>query len=182
MSNSSEYVLADNVPGTAWPEDSASPEDDGIDDWGSPDSSGTRERAGPKDHDDGLESTAVGDPTLAEVLRVVFDIGVGERETYVALAGKQASSAGNLAEELDRDRSNVNRYLNSLYQKNLVTRRRRILQSGGHVYEYSARSPDSVRGLLLAGLHEWTDTASDRLEQLLDETAETTEPVTTNGV
>jgi len=178
MSNSSEYVLADDVPGAAWTEDRAGSADDGIDDWEVPDGAGTRARTAPGEND-GPRAAPVGDPTLTEVLRVVFDVGVGERETYVALAGGEATSAGDLAEELDRDRSNVNRYLNNLYQKNLVTRRRRILQSGGHVYEYSARSPDSVRKLLLAGLSEWTAAASDRIDQLVAETTETTERVTT---
>jgi len=178
MSNSSEYVLADDVPGTAWTEDSAGQVTDDGDGWDVSDSAGTRERAGTGESDL-PDATPVGEPTLTEVLRVVFDIGVGERETYVALAGRQATSAGDLAEELDRDRSNVNRYLNNLYQKNLVTRRRRILQSGGHVYEYSARSPETVKELLLGGLGEWADAASDRIEQLAAETRERTERITT---
>lgn len=178
MSNSSEYVLSDGVRGTAWTEDGAAPGNDGTDDWNAPDGAGTRDTAGPGDQNNGPGTTPVGEPTLTEVLRIVFDIGIGEHEAYVALTEREATSAGDLAEQLDRDRSNVNRYLNSLYQKNLVTRRRRILQSGGHVYEYSARSPDSVRKLLLAGLHEWADTASDRLEQLVAGTTETSERMT----
>jgi predicted transcriptional regulator len=175
MSNSSEYVLADGARGTAWTEDGTDHRSDG--DWDTASGPGGR-RGRPAGRDGEPDTASVGEPTLTEVLRVVVDIGIGEREAYVALAEQDATSAGDLAEQLDRDRSNVNRYLNSLYQKNLVTRRRRILQSGGHVYEYSARSPDSVRELLLAGLHEWAEAASAHLDQLVAETAEAAERVT----
>ncbi len=167
MSNSSEYVLADDVPG-AQTENPDSPTSSRRTD---PGVRGTRE--------DRPNTSPDGEPSLEEVLRVVFDVGVGEREAYVTLAGREPSSAGDLADELDRDRSNVNRYLNNLYQKDLVTRRRRILQSGGHVYEYSARPTDDVQELLLAGLERWADTASRRIDQLVAETAETAERLNT---
>lgn len=177
MSNSSEFVLADDVPGAGWTDESAGRETDGVEDWTAPGASGSRDGGAPGDDDHG--TALAGEPSLTEVLRVVFDVGVGEREAYVALVRQQSKSAGDLAEDLDRDRSNVNRYLNNLYQKDLVTRRRRILQSGGHVYEYCARSPDAVRDLLLAGLEAWTDAASDRIDQLVTETDDATEQVPT---
>ncbi len=147
MSKRSEYVLADDVSPDPWAEETDRPDD-------------------PRADDSPVQGT-VATPSLQEVLRVVFDIGVGERETYVALAARECGSAGDLAEDLDRDRSNVNRYLNSLFKKGLVTRRRRILQSGGHVYQYSARPPEEVRGLLRAGLQEWTGTAGDHIDDLV---------------
>ncbi len=149
MSKRSEYVLADDVPADTW-QTAETDEQTPV---------GTREEAPAPD--------TVTPPSLEEVLRVVFDIGVGERETYLALAARECGSAGDLAEDLDRDRSNVNRYLNRLFQNGLVTRRRRILQSGGHLYQYSARPPDEVRALLRAGLREWLGTADDHIETLL---------------
>lgn len=123
----------------------------------------------PADIED-VPTTAAGDePALGEVLQVVFDIGVGERETYHALIGREYSRAGELADELGRDRSNVNRYLNELSEKGIVTRRRRILKSGGHVYQYSARPPEEVRALLLVGLSEWVGTARDHIDEFVAE-------------
>lgn len=124
----------------------------------------------PDGSDDRPSELADVDPSLEEVLQVVFDIGVGERETYVALTAHESTSAGELAEQLDRDRSNVNRYLNNLFQKGLVTRRRRILQSGGHIYQYSARSPEEVGSLLRAGLGEWARTASNHIDEFVADT------------
>jgi len=147
MSKRSEYVLADDV------------------------STGSRveQPAVPGESEEVPTAASDGQPTTEEVLRVVFGIGVGEREAYLALAERGRGSAGDLAEALDRDRSNVNRYLNRLSEKGLVTRRRRILQSGGHVYQYEARPPEQVRARLLAALQEWTDGAHDRVDDLVAE-------------
>lgn len=150
MSNCLKYVLADDVPsGVA------------TDAWDT-------QRNG----DDPSKTVPGGEPTLEEVLQVVFNVGVGEHEVYVALAARGPTSAGDLARELDRNRSNVSRHLRSLSEKDLATRRRRILQSGGHVYEYSARSPEQVRQLLLAGLRRWTHVADERIDELVTEIAE----------
>jgi predicted transcriptional regulator len=150
MSNCSDYVFRDDVRNS-----------NATDAW---DGSG--------DDGDPPNTNPSGDPTLEEVLRVVFDVGVGERVTYLALAERGSASAGDLAKKLNRNRSNVSRYLKSLYQKGLVTRRRRILQSGGHVYEYSVRSPEQVRQLLHAELSKWTRTADKRVNELVTEIAE----------
>ncbi len=170
MSKRSEYVLADDASTDLWTEETDRPGEPAV--------------------EDSPVSGAVATPSLEEVLRVVFGIGVGEREIYVALAARECGSAGDLADDLDRDRSNVNRYLNSLFQKGLVTRRRRILQSGGHVYQYSARPPEEVRGLLRAGLREWTGTASEHIDDIVADiesdraemdAAETTAPASEEG-
>ncbi len=147
MNKRSEYVLADDV------------------------STDTRVKqpAAPGEPEEVPTAASEGEPTTEEVLRVVFGIGVGEREAYLALAERGRGSAGDLAEVLDRDRSNVNRYLNHLAEKGLVTRRRRILQSGGHVYQYKARPPKQVRARLLAALQEWIDGAHDRVDDLVAE-------------
>lgn len=144
MSNRSEYLLVDDAPDSSRPEDG----EPGLGYAGSAD------------------ARIDCDPTLVEVLQVVFDIGLGERNVYEALCGRGHSSADDLAEELDRDYSTVNRTLRALCQNGLVTRRRRILQSGGHLYEYSARPPEQVRALLCHGLEEWTDAARDRIDEL----------------
>lgn len=145
MSEHSQYVLADDVSHDPW----------------------TDQPDRPVEADDPSTTDAITDPSLEEVLQVVFDIGVGEREVYRALAARECGSTGDLADELDRCRSNVSRYLNRLFQKGLVTRRRRILQSGGHVYQYSARSPEEVRRLLRAGLEQWSGAANDHIETLV---------------
>lgn len=120
------------------------------------------------------EIAAESEPSVDDILRVVFDMGVCERRIYDALTDHGHSSATELAEELDRHRSNVNRNLNELFQKGFVTRRRRILKSGGQMYQYSARPPQEVRTLLLAGLQEWIASARDQVDEFAVETP--TEP------
>lgn len=113
-------------------------------------------------------------PAVEEVLEVVFGLGVSEREVYAALAREKESSAADLADELDRSYRTVNRHLNGLCQKGFVTRRRRILQTGGHVYQYSARAPDEVRALLRAGVQEWITAAHDCIDEFASETTTVT--------
>jgi len=116
------------------------------------------------------------EPSVDDILRIVFDMGVCERRIYDALTEREHGSATELAEELDRHRSNVNRNLNELFQKGFVTRRRRILKSGGQMYQYSARPPAEIRTLLLAGLQEWTAAARDRIDDFAPDDGSSTDP------
>jgi predicted transcriptional regulator len=118
---------------------------------------------------DDFAQIADGDLSVVDILRIVFDMGVGEREVYAALVGQEYSSAGDLADQLDRDRSNINRVLAHLHQHGFVTRRRRILQSGGYLYQYCVRSPEEVRRRLLYGVRQWATAACDEIDQFVDE-------------
>jgi len=102
--------------------------------------------------------------TLDDVLEFVFGVGVREREIYSALAASDDRTVQELADELDRHRSSINRGLKELFRKGFVTRRRRILNSGGQVYQYSARSPEHVQSSMVAALEEWTELAQDELD------------------
>jgi len=128
--------------------------------------------ATPADAPDGGDDPAQiapGDLSVVDILRVVFDMGVGEREVCAALTEQEYNSAGDLADQLDRDRSNVNRALTCLHQHGFITRRRRILQSGGHLYQYSMRPPEQVRTLLLYGVRQWATAACNEIDEFVDE-------------
>ena len=94
----------------------------------------TRGTGGRSDRDDGL---AVEEPSREEVLRTVFGLGGHDVRTYDAVDESPGSTTRELADDLERDRSNVNRSLNRLREAGLVTRNRRLLDAGGHVYQYS---------------------------------------------
>jgi len=111
------------------------------------------------------DSSITVEPSLQEVLTAVFDLREHERETYRALLSAPDSTTSELASVVDRDRSNVNRSLSALAEKGLVTRRRRILEIGGHVYQYTANPPGEVRERLHEALDEWVATAHARIDQ-----------------
>lgn len=78
------------------------------------------------------------EPTFEEVLSCVFGVQRHESRTYLALLDNPGSTVSELVDVVDRDRSNVNRSLSTLREKGLASRERRLLDGGGHVYQYTA--------------------------------------------
>ena len=101
----------------------------------------------------------VGDvsPSFEHVLSCVFGVREHESRTYLTLLDHPGSTVAELAETLDRDRSNVNRSLSTLRDKGLVERRRRLLDSGGYVYQYTAIAVPEAKERLHDALDEWVE-------------------------
>ena len=97
------------------------------------------------------------DPSFEHVLSCVFGVQDHESRTYLALAEQPGSTVAELAEQLNRDRSNVNRSLSALMDKGLVERRRRLLDPGGYVYQYTATPVPDAKELLHDALDEWVE-------------------------
>jgi predicted transcriptional regulator len=111
------------------------------------------------------------EPVLAEVMACVFDIQDHEVRTYLSLVDHPGSTVAELAGALDRDRSNVNRSLSTLREKGLAERQRRLLDSGGHVYQYTATPVDEARDLMHETLDEWAAYVHERIDEFGHETA-----------
>ena len=109
------------------------------------------------------------EPGLAEVMACVFGIQEHEVRTYRTLLANPASTVEELAQELDRDRSNVNRSLSTLREKELAERERRLLDGGGHVYQYSATPLDEARELMHETLDEWAAYVHERIDEFGEE-------------
>ena len=105
------------------------------------------------------------EPGLEDVLACVFDIQRHEVRTYLTLLDEPGSTVEELAGSLDRDRSNVNRSLSTLREKGLTDRERRLLDSGGHLYQYTATPLDEARELMHETLDEWTAYVHDRIDE-----------------
>jgi len=105
------------------------------------------------------------EPGFEEVMRCVFSVQEHEVRTYQTLLDHPASTVEELAEKLDRDRSNVNRSLSTLREKNLATRERRLLDGGGHVYQYSATPLEEARELMHETLDEWAEYVHERIDE-----------------
>jgi predicted transcriptional regulator len=109
------------------------------------------------------------EPGLQEVMACVFGVQEHEVRTYETLQSLPASTVEELAEELDRDRSNVNRSLSTLREKGLASRERRLLDGGGHVYQYSATPLDEARELMHETLEEWAAYVHGRIDDFGDQ-------------
>ncbi|WP_280584965.1 helix-turn-helix domain-containing protein [Halorubrum sp. Boch-26] len=101
-------------------------------------------------------------PTRKGVLRTVFGLGEHDVRTYDGVVEVTGATTSELAERLDRDRSNVNRSLNRLRESGLVTRGRRLLDEGGHVYQYYAVD-ESTEDLVARAVDRWRSAALDAI-------------------
>ncbi|SHH49528.1 helix-turn-helix domain-containing protein [Halobaculum gomorrense] len=106
-------------------------------------------------------------PEVDDVLSVAFDLGTHDLRVYHALIDRPSATTHELAEVVGIDRSNVNRSLGRLRERDLVRRRQRLLQEGGHCYVYTATEIEEARELLRDGLDAWTERARDELRGVL---------------
>lgn len=104
------------------------------------------------------------DPDFDRVLECVLGIHDHERRTYRAVLDAPGSTTSELAEDLDRDRSNVSRSLSTLVQKGLVERDRKILDGGGYVYQYFPLRPHEAKRTMHRAVEEWASRAHDRID------------------
>lgn len=109
------------------------------------------------------DDISVAEPSRDEVLQTVFGLGGHDVRTYDAVIGAPGSTTQELARRLDRDRSNVNRSLNRLLEAGLLTRGRRLLDTGGHVYQYSARGEGVAEDAIARAVDRWRSVALDAI-------------------
>ena len=105
------------------------------------------------------------EPEFQHILSCVFGIHDHESRTYLVLRDNPGSTVAELAEALDRDRSNVNRSLTALMDKGLAERRRRLLDPGGYVYQYTATPLPEAKRLLHGALDEWVESVHARIDE-----------------
>ncbi len=104
------------------------------------------------------------EPEFTHILSCVFGIQDHESRTYLVLRDHPGSTVSELAATLDRDRSNVNRSLSTLREKGLVERQRRLLDSGGYVYQYTATDLDETKRMLHDALDTWVGGVHDQID------------------
>lgn len=109
------------------------------------------------------DDVSVSTPSREEVLRTVFGLGGHDVRTYDAVVEITGATTSELADRLDRDRSNVNRSLNRLRETGLVTRGRRLLDEGGHVYQYYA-ADEASETVVARAIDRWRSAALDAIE------------------
>ncbi|TYL38539.1 TrmB family transcriptional regulator [Natronococcus pandeyae] len=111
------------------------------------------------------ELMLVDSPEFERIMECVFGIQPHETRTYFRLLELPGSTVAELASALDRDRSNVNRSLSTLREKELVERERRLLDGGGYVYQYFAVPVPEAQEVMHEAVDEWAKTVHGRIEE-----------------
>jgi len=106
----------------------------------------------------------VEEPGFGDILRCVFGLHERDVETYLALADRDGVAPQPLADDLDRNRSNVARSLRRLREKGVASRRREILDGGGEVYCYEAAPLPDVRARMHEELDAWAAYVHERID------------------
>lgn len=114
----------------------------------------------------------VDEPSFQHVMECVFGIQDHEIRTFFVLAELPGSTVAELADHLERDRSNVNRSLATLHDKGLVERERRLLDGGGYVYQYYTVTLDETKNKMHQALDEWTEDVHERIDEFGHDTSE----------
>ena len=90
----------------------------------------------------------------SDMLCCAFGLRSSEIDAYFSLI-KKKKTVKELAEDINRDRSTVQRILKKLLEKNLVTKETHHIDRGGHFFEYKAVSTKEVRKEILKQLDDW---------------------------
>ena len=115
--------------------------------------------------DDVAELLEADDPDFEMVMACVFGVQGREVRTYLTLLDRPGSTVEELAREIARDRSNVNRSLSRLLDLDLVRRERRLLDDGGYVYQYTANPLDATKARLHDAIDDWVAAVHARIEE-----------------
>ena len=103
-------------------------------------------------------------PEFERVMECVFGLRAHETETYLVLATLPGSTATELATELERDRSTVQRTLSTLVEYQLAERDRRIVDGGGTVYQYFAKPIPEIQQRMRRTVDEWVEEVHNTID------------------
>lgn len=107
-----------------------------------------------------------GEPDFGELLVCVFGITESVAEVYRRLLTRPDQTANELSRRMDCDSSTVNRKLDTLREKGLVTRYRTLLDGGGYAYQYEPASLDRTREVMHRTLEAWAAFMHDRIDEV----------------
>jgi len=81
-------------------------------------------------------------------------------------------TVNDLADTLDFDRSVITRHLSHLVELHVLEKRRRLLESGGHVYIYTPVEPAAIRDRFRRLFLSWVAQAGQEIDSLRREKVE----------
>ena len=94
-------------------------------------------------------------PNFNDVMRCVFKIKDYEIEVYFYLLDHPGSTIAEVSEFLKKDRSSIQRSLQTLMDKGMINRKFRVLGVGGFAYIYTATPLEETKKIMERELQVW---------------------------
>ncbi len=94
-------------------------------------------------------------PNFNDVMRCVFKIKDYEIEVYFYLLDHPGSTIAEVSESLKKDRSSIQRSLQTLMDKGMINRKFRVLGLGGFAYIYAATPLEETKKIMERELQVW---------------------------
>ena len=103
---------------------------------------------------------------IRELLKVLYNLTGSEAEVMYFLCNNEAR-ASEIAEELEKDRSTIQRYLSKLRTTGLV-RRESVVEEGkrGRFYVYAVADKEIMKNKIKRRMNEWKNERISALEDL----------------
>jgi predicted transcriptional regulator len=107
----------------------------------------------------------------SDLLCCAFGLRNSELDVYFAIISGP-KTVEEIAEQIGKDRSTVQRVLNKLYKKGLAMRETHKIQRGGYFYTYHAEETEVIREQILSQLEEWYQATKSFLIESWTQTAQ----------
>jgi predicted transcriptional regulator len=103
---------------------------------------------------------------IKELLKVLYNLSSSETEVMYYLCDEEAR-ASEIADDLGKDRSTVQRYLSKLRTAGLVKRDSKVEEGKrGRYYIYSVPDKDEMKEEVRTKMDEWEDEKLDLLDEI----------------
>lgn len=103
--------------------------------------------------------------TNEDLLRCSFQLNGTEYKVFLSLLKRGKQDVKTLAEELELERSTVQKSLKTLVEQNLVRKRQLNLENGGYKYVYGTKDKEKIKEEVLELIDKWTRSARESVKQ-----------------
>ncbi len=105
-------------------------------------------------------------PEMQQLMKVLYNLSGSETEILYFLCGNDAR-VSEIAEELGKDRSTVQRYLSKLQSSGLVRREARVEEGKkGRYFVYSVPDKERMKEKIAERMEEWKEEKFEVLEDI----------------
>ena len=107
--------------------------------------------------------------TLESIMCCIFGIKTFDVMVYFTLLNNGALRVNDIAELLNRDRSTIQRSVQSLVNAGLVRRKQINLKEGGYYYIYEAIPFSDVKNIIKDTMEKWCSEVKEWIDEMNEE-------------